>query len=383
MIGTASELERLLACPASAVLPHSTDRSSEHAERGTAIHRFLEAAACVGRDEALAHVPGEYLEICELIDADRLPFQLSAEVAFVHTLETGITHQLAKGTHRDYGNRSPSSIAGTADVVGINREGIYAADYKTGYGDVTKASANPQLHFLAFCACRVYDKDRAIIEIIRLKDPGNPWYDRAELDAFDLARFGVQLQRLWDVIEYLRFREIDQSNVTEGAHCKYCPAFDACPAKMQLATSMSDESLALEVESTWAGGLTERTAPDAYRKWQLMKQLTKRAGEILYSYAKKNPIDLSDGRVFGERTKNGNETLNGDIAWSELERLYGLDVANAAVTRSATKAGIEKALRAVEDDDSLAARKRKVLAAIRQAGGADRKERTVVEEYEI
>lgn len=64
---TASQLKRIKACPGSQHLPH-VNESSAAAERGTAVHQFLEDCAAWGRAKALSKVPDKYRDICESID---------------------------------------------------------------------------------------------------------------------------------------------------------------------------------------------------------------------------------------------------------------------------------------------------------------------------
>ena len=389
MIGTGSSLERILACPPSSILPQDEGVKSEYASTGTAGHNFLEAVHHVGVEAALEHVPDEYREMCELIPVEKLPTHLSTEVAFAYDAATGEATQLGRlEEHRNYGPLPSTAIACTVDVCGVSEDSVYIADWKFGHGSVTKARENPQLLFGALCAARVYGKDKAIVEIIKLSDPGRPWHDRDVLDAFDLGAFQGRVIHLRHRIEKLQNRELKSEDFAEGEHCKYCKAFDSCPKKQALIKRASSEDMATEVEMTWVGNLTPQSAPDAYRQWRMVKQLEKRMANIIHAYAKEQPIHLGEGKVFGARTRMGNEKIDGDAAWRLIEDLYGGDVADDAVARSATKASIRRALKKwgpgldESKKESLAAREKAVLEELRAHGGTARKETTRVEEYE-
>jgi len=65
---TASSLDRAMACPASCVLP-ATDAPSSAADRGTAIHAYLQMLTEVWTpEEALGETPSELHPLCRRID---------------------------------------------------------------------------------------------------------------------------------------------------------------------------------------------------------------------------------------------------------------------------------------------------------------------------
>lgn len=68
---SASALDRAIACPASVAMGPQINSSSTAADRGTAIHLYLEQCA-LGIANPLAGVPSEYHEVCLAIDVDAL-----------------------------------------------------------------------------------------------------------------------------------------------------------------------------------------------------------------------------------------------------------------------------------------------------------------------
>jgi hypothetical protein len=371
---TGSGLERASRCPASVTLRHY-DAATEASERGTAIHAFLERIPAQGRDASLAHVPDEWRPVCEAIDVERLPTKLAAEVAFAYDVRTDSARVLGIGIGRDYSSATPLEVAMTADVVGISADAVLVTDWKTGRGDTEPAAKSWQMRALALAAARAYSRDLTYVEKIRIRENGAAWRDRARFDVFDLDEIAAELRKLHDVVTS------PNPPLRSGPWCRHCPAFTACPAQTALMRRMLDGSEIEDVERMMP--LSPEVARVAYERWQAMRQLMKRIEAALHAYAKEHPIPLNGHRVFGELVTEGNEQIDGDIAWQVLAAQHGRDVADAAVKRTATKSGIREALRAVlAEPRALARTEREVLAEVRQRGGTRRPMTTKVTEYE-
>ena len=85
-------------------------------------------------------------------------------------------------------------------------------------------------------------------------------------------------------------------------------------------------------------------------------------------------ITLPDGRVFGLRTKKGNEVIDADEAFPLLERAYGMTTALAATKKEITKTSLKNALALAKDEGkTLAAAEREALAMLREAGAISNK----------
>jgi len=136
------------------------------------------------------------------------------------------------------------------------------------------------------------------------------------------------------------------------------------------------------VETAWAGALTPATAADAYAKFKQAKVLVKRMEAIIYAYAKEHPIDLGNGKVFGERETRGNEKLDGSTVYAQFVRMFGHTIADAATKKTSTKTSIRAALRLANDERPLAVLEREMLQAIREAGGSTRTASTRIDEHE-
>jgi len=368
-----------MACPASVVLPQ-VKRTTEANARGTYRHRFLEGLSLgQSRADTLADIPEEYREECEAIDTEGLPTGLAAEVTFAWDSETLEVRELGRCLTRDYSKARPTEIVGTIDVLGVSDTEVYVGDYK-GHAPVDVVG-NAQLMLAALCACRLYGKDRATLEIIQVRGSSNH-RKRTTVDLFDLGVFEVALQSLVGRIRHAS--TLQRPDVTEGTHCRWCSAFEACPAKTAHLVHLAHGSAANEVELL--NPLSPETAAEAYRQWLAAKSLVKRMGSILHAYAAERPIELGDGRYFGRHEKPGRESLDGDVTYAQIREAYGQEAADIAVKRTATKKGIEAAVRHVKStaglSGSMKAENAKVLEAIRDAGGSERKTSVAIEEYQ-
>jgi hypothetical protein len=370
---TASQLGRVKRCPASAVLPH-LDIVSDAAMRGTAVHAFLENIPRIGRDTALEAVPEPWRPLCDAIDIDALPTDLAAEVTFAYDPRTSSSRELGRNLDRDYSGATDDEIVGTADVLGLSPSSVFVADWKTGWGDVEPAATNDQVKFLALAAARAYHRGHAIVEIIRIRDNGAAWRDRAEFDIFELDTVAFDLRVL------VGATTVDTPRVSPGPWCQYCPAFAACPAKTALLVRLADGTEAQSLELMLP--LTQEMASVAYQRLQHAKQLLKRVESALYEFASREPIPIGDGRWFGRVTEDGNEQLDGDVVWTVLSERYGTQIADHAVQRTATKSRVREVIRSqLTEPRTLSKTERAVLQEVRARGGASRPTRTSITEY--
>ncbi len=356
---TASKIGLAHACPGAFALPHLEEKhagqdegNERHEERETLINEG-------GIPEGLA---------------DRWPdYTWRAEVAFAIDVATGIGREIGSGLERNYQTLGPFEIAGTADTVGRGPcDELVIVDWKSFDPSVPRAAVNAQLHTLALAAGRAYgreDVEVAIHHEVRALDV-------ASLDAMDLEAFHVELRGILDQVTSARTRARAGEPLTfsPGSHCRYCPAFHACPVQRDL-TTMVKTGVA-EVRAEFLMPLaTDEGANEAYEFARRIRLLLKRLDSAIYARAAERPIPLSNGNMLGRIEKRGNEKLDGDIVYQIVKEQHGADVADAAVVRSATKTRLKDAVK-------TAAAERAVLDEVRKRGGSKREMRMVVEEYE-
>jgi hypothetical protein len=141
--------------------------------------------------------------------------------------------------------------------------------------------------------------------------------DVARLESMDLDAFAAEAREALSTIVRVRdaYRNGMPLDYREGTWCTYCPAFHACGAKQSMALQLRGEA-ALRLDLT-----NDNDAADAYDFAQKVRQLLKRLDAAVYARASEQPIPLNDGRVFGPRTKQGNEKLDGDIVWRTVAEM--------------------------------------------------------------
>lgn len=371
-----SAVQRADACAASVVLPRST-YDSKASDKGTGIHGYLcRRVQGVPQDEALAQVPEAQKVTCANLPD---PGRGMAEVAFAYDVETGHARELGRDINRQYGKLGPTEIPGSADLVQMAGDVVEITDWKTGHTEIPPARENLQLHTLALAACRTYGASKARVHLVHIHDDGSTWRDSHDLDAFDLEEIAERLSRLWTRVQIAKraVAQGKQPDTREGAHCQFCPSRVACPAKTAWLVRLTvPEGIAQRFDTL----LTGSTARQAY-------EIVKRADEVLndlraklYQWARENPIELEDGKVFGLTTQE-REYVDGREAFDVLTRLYSAAVAQEACELSTSKAAIERALKTVAPRGSLAAYKRNVLDEIAKAGGIEVKVTETIREF--
>jgi hypothetical protein len=380
---TGSQLSRVLECPGSQGLPHVRSVGGEAQELGNAIHAYLEQIAN-GMDpvEAAEYIDGIYdrqaAETCVAIDLEQLDDVLSAaaEVSLAYSTAGG-GRLLGNSLGRDYSGAKPGEVTLTVDVLDVKDDHVYIGDYKTGRTELGPAKESAQLLMGAIAAASLYKKEKAVVEYIYIRD-GNIWRDRAELDVFDLEAYASKIARMekkLSIVEVAAEKGV-APDVTTGRHCKFCPAFNSCPAQKSLAIELATGNDAAPFNQS----LTRSQMADAWEKVKMIQSMLNRIKKAIISEAEREPIDLNNGKKLGSYTKDGNEKLNGSVVHGVIAEMYGSRVADDAVTFSSTKSGIAKALKTHKIQKHTAAQKR-VIEAVREAGGATKPRRNVTEEY--
>jgi Protein of unknown function (DUF2800) len=363
---TASKLAIARRCPSAFALPH-VDTPTPEADAGTDRHAEDEADINAGR------VPDEYEQ--------RWPgLSWRAEVAFTINVFTGAARELGCGINRDYSGVTDDEVCGTTDAVGVGNGLMVIVDRK-GHAEVERAIVNAQLHIAALTLSRIHRPANVVVAIRYEAKP----MDVAEPDLIDLEGFALELREL---VMATRLAIADSVmgkplRLVEGDHCRYCPAFLAgCPAKGAFAKQAESGELMARVEAM----IPFATPEDAARAYQLAENVAmfkKRLDAALYAYASETPIPVAPGRVFGARKKLGNEVLDADIVYATVREVYGQEVADQAIERKATKTRLKGALEIVVGKGAVASAERKLLAVVKERGGVERKEKTVVEEFDV
>lgn len=385
---TASGLLRTDRCPAHLALPW-VNSTSDSAERGTIGHRFLEMAATVGPDAAIATLPAEYGDWLRSIDLDGLPIGPSCrqEVAFAYDVQTGRARELGTGIQRAYGVVGENEIAGTADVLAKSAAHVYDYKFEQFDNHTEPVATNPQLRALALFAARSMGLDSAEAGIIHIRPDGGHWIETAKFDSFDLDSIAIDLKqtmkRVRDAQAQVARGEVP--SVSRGPWCRWCHASSSCPSVTSLvrAVAMEPAKTAQEILAL----LTPETAAKAYRRLAEVQDALKPVSSALYLYASEHEIDLGDGRVYGA-VQSERDEIDGRTARKVLAELHGPEIAEAACDFETSKAAIGRALRQVAVAKKAAGEKTTAKAlndaaldAIRKAGGIKSKTTNTVREH--
>lgn len=336
---TFSGASRVAECPASAALPVQVHSTSGAAERGDAIHGFLEAVLAnhLHHEEALAAVPDEWRETCAKIDwaailgdVDRA--SVRCEVAYAISSETGDVRELGEGIKRRYDARG-DEVPGTLDIEATGLDGRpVVKDFKTGRA-VTPCSRNWQMRAGAYALHRKTGAEEIVAQLVYVDEDGGVTIDEHVFDAFDLADFPAELRRVLAGIDAARESVARGSvRVSEGEWCRYCPAFATCPAKTGLVRAMLPDLTT--IESTIAA-MTPEQVGTAWAKLKEIEPLFERTKAALREHVLERLPEMRqipaeglltdivqpDGKVVRAIVKS-KDTLSASRA-IELARRYG------------------------------------------------------------
>lgn len=321
---TASALQRAAACIASVVLPQVREQS-EAAMRGVAAHKYLERVL-MGMDKgaALADVPDEHRPWCASIDLSAIVLGLTnlrCEVAYAIDPFEATVRTFVQRHERDYSALTPIEFGGRGDMFGDARGMPVYSDFKTGQY-VGAVSSLLQGLFFATALHLETGADRVGVQMLYVKEDGTTLPDFHVFTGMDFDRMLAILRDVHDKREKLvaEYAKGVVPNVFPGDHCKYCPAFIACPAKtMALRHLAMDLDGSLPVNMTVA--LTPEQATQGWLKFKAIQPLFDSVEKQLKSYAREINIRLPNGKVV-RPVATSRRTIDGDRAMALL-RQYG------------------------------------------------------------
>lgn len=364
---SASALQRVHACPASvkirenltgaqAVIAELISRPMDYTDAGNKFHEEVAAAIASGR------VPDELRRF--------VPLGATAEVSYVLDLRDMAVHRLGHGIDREERARRiealgiPKDLAvpGTLDVVGLEDGRAIVIDWKTGL-EVEDPEFNKQLLIYAFYASRDLQVDSVLMRIVyRRGEDSEPYAREFEIGAMELMAFADAQRQLPAKIE-----AATPADACAGSHCRHCEAKPGCPhfhkacAAAQLA-ALRDPAAELFIpdhERVHAVEMAEMLGP-------FVKKLN---SALRGNVIAQGDIAMPDGRLYGIRTKKGNEVIDAEKAFPVLEEKYGIVAALAATKKEISKTSLKASLSlAKPEDQTLAAAEREALKLLRDAG---------------
>jgi hypothetical protein len=365
------------------VLLEGVPSTGDAAERGVDVHAFLQAVNELGAEAALAALPDPDLKaVCSAIPLDELPLdprRYAAEVKLAWHPVTGEGRELGRGSDRVYPVPSAEWFRGTADLVAlVGDDAIYVGDWKTGRRHQVHPSRNRQLRGYALAAARAYGRERAIAEIIRLREDDTPYRMRWEFDLFGLAEIAEEMRELAARIQSIGPNDADVP-VRLGPTCTYCPAIGNCREQQALVVRLADNP-ERTLEHEVAQLLTDEAAPHAFERFAAIKAAVAVMDRAFRARAKVHPIRFADGTVYGEHVVR-KKVVDGRVAFEQLLARYDLEVAAAACTMETSQKDIRDALRPVAPKRGLTKAFEQVLDDVKAAGGLTYREEHRIERY--
>ncbi len=289
---SASKLPRAEVCPASMVLPAAFEPSSDAAKKGDEIHKQIEA---ILRGETK-----EPLWLAKMVtDVTRNADSVQVEQCFAYDPRTGVGRDLGtKG--RRYAGATPLEIPGTIDLValagGDKPTSARVVDWKSGFQWVSVDTA--QLAFGALAVASAFDLDEVDVAIVKIDAAAETYRIVSKtIDALALAEERRRLKDICDQVDVAQARHagglpLDVVESEDG--CRYCPSFNACPAKttaiVQLGrlagVDLPDPDDVLTTDEAIAAAYT---MTKALEKWQ------ERAAAIIRERVKRGPLLVMNG----------------------------------------------------------------------------------------
>ena len=314
---TISGVPKAMACAPSAILPKARSTSGA-AQLGSIVHGFLSRVPIVGREEALFELPVEHRAACEAIDVSKLPAcrpdAYSVELAVAYNVLTGEARILKDVQNRQYPPLEEGWLCGTEDVVGLTDDAVITLDYKSGWGDLTRARSHHQVRTYGLAFARALGRPRAVVGLIRgFMGGGDPWWDVAELDEMELAAQEYQLEMLWRRLVEARKQMEDgtwDGSTCIGEHCSRCDSLPFCPAYQVLARQvvLAGDGDVTPLAPGFCGKLelvgshlNEANARQFLERIQAAQRTLDTLKDVVDTYARHTPIALDDGYVYGPR----------------------------------------------------------------------------------
>lgn len=329
---TASSLERAYECPTSCAIAVRVRSHGVHADRGNELHGYVEAvlAGHASKDAALAAVPSEWRQTAADLDWDALldgydRKTLGCEVAYAIDVTTGNVRELGRSLARAYPATAATELTGTVDLIGTlaRCRRPCVTDLKTGM-PTTACEDNWQMRFAAYAVHAATGAPEVVARLAYLAEDGGVRLDEHTFDAFDLTTFPADLLGLLSRLDKAAADvEAGRIVVSDGEHCKYCPAFASCPAKVGIVRQLVPEIAAMHDGAESLAHLTPQQVGVAWARFKELAPMVKKIDAALKEYVRAHPgeVVLPDGRIIAEYEK-GRTSINGERAMA-LAREYG------------------------------------------------------------
>lgn len=334
---SASSLQRIAECPASAVLPGVNLPSSTFATDGTAIHAYvrnkLHGVACL--------VAPEIADKCAAIDMTPIleligDSEFHTELAICYNVFSEEARFIGSDIGRSYPTPERGEVFGTGDLYVNKISSGVVLDFKTGFYRVTDVARNWQMRLGALSFAQAAGLRTIEMVIAYLSEDGTSWtFDRCTATGMDLDHWAEELRHIYERVEaasaaYDSGREALDVSPSED-NCRYCPCVVSCPVKTQLVKTMVTELKPLELAE-----LSPTQLGECWSQIQAWKKVLENMEEGLCDIAAQSPIPLPSGKVL-KVVQTPRESVKGDIAYRVLSEAFGPERAMQVCKLHATK----------------------------------------------
>lgn len=365
---TGSRFELAETCEGALALEPSRDAGDPYANRGKAIHNFIDEARRFGRAVALERVPEKWRDECGSLDLEELGTFLGGwetsdfetEVALAFNVTTGESRRIPTTAGRIIGEVAVDEVPAVIDAARWLVGRAVVIDWKTGFKMVDTPATNPQPRFYALAAARLVSpeerrsSDNAEAGIVQFGEDGEePTFRRASYDDLELAAIAGYVRVVWQkdrrAKELVAEGKANKLRYVEGSHCKRCPALPRCPAiarSAQALVELNERTAYRPAKDPDAEPIPVLTDDQAVRGWMLYKALSAavdRAERALKLYVlRRGGIHLPTGKVVRALTYD-QDVLDADKVWLLADEL-GIDTAAIVKELKVSKAGLARAL---------------------------------------
>lgn len=236
----ASELDRLLACPGSLVLPKEevkSERAKEAAEYGELVHYWKETGE-IGKGRGGTTLKKKLIEG---VDRDALWIEGLHEVPLAYNVLTGESRAMVLPLSKDKRDLWKATfgdewLTGTADYVGLLLEKPWVDDLKTGrqvdYIDHRYQQAFYALVWTLFQMGELTQCRSTITHWPKYPIKNKPRRFGTVLEPDFFLDFQVKLKQLRE--DVMRMKDKQErgleiwGHLSDGPQCKYCPSKLAC-----------------------------------------------------------------------------------------------------------------------------------------------------------
>ena len=322
--------------------------SSDAASLGSALHRAAELGQD-GEEVDLAAVALQYglskqqtEELRDLFDQWFCWWTLQhagrswcSEVALAYDPLTDAARALPSQGARDYSRATPDEICGTLDLLVVDLDGAENVDLKTGRGSHSVQDHLLQLEHGAVAMARIHGLDEVTVKTAHVT-PAGVLVTRRTLDVFALDAAALTMRD--------ELRRIPTAQPNPGDHCGWCPAKGSCPETLRLVQQvLGDVSVDVPITDPVDSQPVARALLDGLPR---VEAWVKARRKLLEDFAKREPVDLLDGRRWGSVEKRGYEDFDLSVvgAVEFLRDVLGV-AADVAIEVDTNKSAIQRALR--------------------------------------